>query len=362
MYRDGKLSSMNLFGDAEEQSRADNNGDRGAYSERNSLADDILNSDIELKYDATVKRILANKKILSHILKNTMSEFKDCTVKEVENCIENNIQISSRKVFYSENVENAGGYHSEKISGRATEDKVPGDGNSYFDIIFDVYPPSNGRVKIIINIEAQKRFNAGYSLVTRGIFYGSRMIAAQLNREFKQKNYGDIKKVYSIWICFDVPREYANTITKYQFSKEDVVGYVKDKPAEYDKMCITMIHLREKANTDNEFLKTMNILFSPKYKGNEKVDLLESHGVEMTRELKTEVGTMSNIIGLDTEKILEQGIEKGIEQGIEKGREEERVSMISEMYKNNVEIATIVKVCGLPENEVIKILRSNYLL
>lgn len=276
-----------------------------------------------------------------------MSEFKDCTVKEVENCIENNIQISSRKVFYSENTE---GYHSEKISGRATEDKVPGDGNSYFDIIFDVYPPGNGRVKIIINIEAQKRFNAGYSLVTRGIFYGSRMIAAQLNKEFEQKNYDEIKKVYSIWICFDVPKEYGNTITKYKFSKEDVVGYVKDKPAEYDKMCITMVHLREKADTDNEFLKTMNILFSPKYKGNEKVDLLESQGVEMTRELKQEVGTMGNIIGLDTEKILEQG------------REEERVSMIREMYKNNVEIATIVKVCGLPENEVIKILRSNRLL
>lgn len=195
MYRDSKLSSMNLFGDAEEQSITDSSEDRGVYRERNSLADDIFNSDIELKYDTTVKRILANKKILSHILKNTMSEFKDCTIKEVENCIENNIQISSRKVFYSEN---AGGYHSEKISGRATEDKVPGDGNSYFDIIFDVYPPDNGRVKIIINIEAQKRFNAGFSLVTRGIFYGSRMIAAQLNREFEQKNYDEIKKVYSI--------------------------------------------------------------------------------------------------------------------------------------------------------------------
>ena len=59
---------------------------------------------------------------------------------------------------------------------------------------------------------------------------------------------------------------------------------------------------------------------------------------------------MIHIIGLDTEKILEQG------------REEERVSRIGEMYKNNINIATIAKIYGLPKNEVIKILRSNRLL
>ena len=59
---------------------------------------------------------------------------------------------------------------------------------------------------------------------------------------------------------------------------------------------------------------------------------------------------MKHIIGLDTEKKREQG------------REEERVSRIGEMYKNNINIATIAKIYGLTENEVIKILKGNYLL
>ena len=336
MYRDGELSSMSLFGDVEEKNNKKIT-DSSIKKERNSLANDILHSDDDCKYDASVKRILANKKILSHILKNTMSEFRDYTVKEVECCIENDIQISSREVFYSKDKKDIGNFYSEKISGKATEDKVPADGNSYFDIIFDVHLPSKDKVKIIINIEAQKKFNVGYSLVTRGIFYGSRMIAAQLNKEFDQRNYDDVKKVYSIWICFDVPKRYANTVTEYQMSKHDIIGYVEDKPSEYDKMRIVMVHLREDEETDNEFLETLNILFSAKYKGNEKVDLLESHGVEMTRELRQEVGTMIDIIGVDTKKILEQGIEKGIE----KGREEEIISLILKNLKKGCSSAQI---------------------
>ena len=62
------------------------------------------------------------------------------------------------------------------------------------------------QVKIIVNVEMQNKYHTGYDLVTRGIFYAARQISAQLDKEFTvDKNdkikYGNLKKVYSIWIC-----------------------------------------------------------------------------------------------------------------------------------------------------------------
>lgn len=63
------------------------------------------------------------------------------------------------------------------------------------------------RVKLIINVEGQNDFYPGYDIVTRGIFYTAQLISSQLETEFTGSNYGDIKKVYSIWICLNSPKK-----------------------------------------------------------------------------------------------------------------------------------------------------------
>ncbi len=90
-----------------------------------------------------------------------------------------------------------------RITGDNTEDKIPNEGRITYDIKFAVYIPGGERIKLIINVEAQKEFNAGYDLVTRGVFYGARMISAQKDREFIGDDYDSVKKVYSIWICMN---------------------------------------------------------------------------------------------------------------------------------------------------------------
>ena len=40
------------------------------------------------------------------------------------------------------------------------------------------------RIKLIINVEGQKKFDPGYDIVTRGIFYCARMLSAQKDTEF----------------------------------------------------------------------------------------------------------------------------------------------------------------------------------
>lgn len=66
------------------------------------------------------------------------------------------------------------------------------------DIRFSVYYVRQKlRIKMIINVEAQKEFRSGYSITTRGVFYGARMISAQKGTEFTGKDYDNIRKVYS---------------------------------------------------------------------------------------------------------------------------------------------------------------------
>lgn len=43
-------------------------------------------------------------------------------------------------------------------------------------------------------LEAQQDYTPGYELVTRGIFYGARMLSAQYGTEFVSPYYDDVKK------------------------------------------------------------------------------------------------------------------------------------------------------------------------
>ena len=67
-----------------------------------------------------------------------------------------------------------------------------------FDIIFYVRM-RNGLAQMIINVEAQKDEPGSYQILNRAIFYVSRLISSQKERDFVKSNYNDIKTVYSIW-------------------------------------------------------------------------------------------------------------------------------------------------------------------
>lgn len=54
------------------------------------------------------------------------------------------------------------------------------------------------------------------------------LISAQLNTEFKEPDYDELKKVYSIWICFESTREQANAISEYKITKHDILKGIRD--------------------------------------------------------------------------------------------------------------------------------------
>ena len=166
------------------------------------------------QYNAEAKNILANKRILAWILKHCAVEFKDMAISEIVSCIDGEPEISSIPVSPGRQSE-----IPEKITGLVTEDIIPNEGQVTYDIRFSVRIPLKEKketIKLLINIEAQKKYYPGYDLVTRCIFYLARQISAQLDTEFTADNYDNIKKVYSIWICMDTPKYAQNTITKYE--------------------------------------------------------------------------------------------------------------------------------------------------
>ena len=290
---------------------------------KTSIARDIAATGIDAKYDTQCKVILGNKIILAHILKNIIGELKELSIEEIENCIENDIAIGDTPVYPGET-------NNPKIVGENTENTVLYEGTVYFDVRFSVRIPNarkNGdSIKIITNVEAQQKYNTGYKLETRGIFYGSRLISSQLNTEFTASSYDDMKKVYSIWLCLDAPAGIGNAISEYSMGKRDIIAGIPDRRDAYDKLSVLLIALNEDMLTettdDNElekFLRMLNTLFSSKLEATEKIGILkEEYGIAIDQVLGKELDEMCNL----SRKVREEGRQEGHQEGVEIGREE----------------------------------------
>ena len=119
-------------------------------------------------YDGNIKRILSEKQILARILKETVEEVKNLDYDEIIACIGSEILIG--KV----GVESSNSSFGE-IETLSEEDYLINEGKITYDIRFDlylmnsriIYKERKERIKLLINIEAQKEFNPGYDLVPR---------------------------------------------------------------------------------------------------------------------------------------------------------------------------------------------------
>ncbi|WP_346664354.1 hypothetical protein [uncultured Merdimonas sp.] len=87
---------------------------------KNELARDLSLAKGKIQYDNSVKRVLANKRILAWILKYVTEEFSDLSVDEIKSCIGPDIEVS--EVGVMPGVTNW--REREKIRGEVQEDAV----------------------------------------------------------------------------------------------------------------------------------------------------------------------------------------------------------------------------------------------
>ena len=281
---------------------------------KTSLYNSVEIADDKAKYDENVKNILANKIILAWILKYSVKEFMEDDIDKIVSLIEGEPEVAKVSILPGKTNKNT------KIIGDSNEDKIPNEGEIKFDIRFNVYTSGCEKIKLIVNVEAQKKYNPGYDLVTRGVFYGARLLSSQLDREFSTEDYNDIKKVYSIWICMEAPEYAQNTITSYGIKQEKIYGDFSGK-ARYDLLEVIMICLGKSYTSNKETLVEMlNVLLSSKIDVKDKMDILSKQfGIESTIKMKKELRQMCNLSDLVEEEAIERGLKKGMQQGMQQG-------------------------------------------
>ena len=300
-----------------------------------TVAKKIRILDDKAQYDAACKRLLSERIILAWIMKACVEEFRDCEIHEIAaKYIVGTPQVGVVPVDPDE----SNGTVQGEVAGTGVGDATMTEGTVTYDVRFMAAAPVSGElIRLIINVEAQNNFYPGYPLIKRGIYYCSRMISAQCGTEFVNAHYEKIKKVYSIWICMNPPKNRKNTITRYRIAEDNLVGSVKEQKAYYDLMTAVMVCLGAEDDQNYEgLLKLLDVLFSTEVNLKGKQEILEQEfSIGMTQTMESEVSLMCN---------LSQGIE---EKGIQKGKKEERQrgiqAMVSVLKDLNVAEDVIVK-------------------
>ena len=325
----------------------------------NFLADDLEIEARHIKCDQAIKRVLATMSILARTVKGTVTEVKNMSIAEIESAIDHeSIEISSVRI-------NPGLSNSRAVLLNC-QDSIKNEGSVYYDIRFVMRLPDGSQTKIIVNIEAQRKSNPGYSIVKRGIFYVARLISAQLGVEFSNKGedkiqYENIKKVYSIWLCMDCPNDKRDSIVSYTLHPEILYsGNNKlniDYP--YDLLNVTLVHLNETYDkSNNELIRMMDILLSNMAVEDKKNRLEVEHSIPMTVELDEEMSAMCNIsLGIEG-----GGEARGIAIGEARGIEKTKTEMITNMLREKVSIDVIAKVAKLTVEQITDIGKKAALL
>ena len=272
-------------------------------------------TDQEAQYDASAKRLLAQKYVLAHLLVKTVKEFREMDTKEIIPLIEGEPYVSA--------VPMDGGLtnremkiHGSRIVGMNTEDMEKKEGMIRFDIIFYVRM-KDGLSQIIVNVEAQKDEPYQYRILNRSIYYVSRMISSQKERDFENTNYDDIKSVYSIWICMDKKE---NSMCHIHLTQDDMIGDYHWR-GNLDLINIVMIGLAKELpeqDPEYELHRLLCTLFLPEIPQEERITILENeYDIPVEENFRKDVNVMCN---------LSQGVR-------EYGMMEEKVKVILKMHQ-----------------------------
>ena len=174
-----------------------------------AITNRITAANDKAQYDEYAKQLIAQKIILAHILAKTVDEFRDMKPEDIVAHIEGDpkvgiIPVDPGMTNASRPTDASTPYVSDhRLAGLNTEHSEINEGMIRFDIIFYVRM-RDGLAQIIINIEIQKNSPEKYQLLNRAIFYVSRMVSSQKERDFDKQNFDDMKRVFSIWLCMNM--------------------------------------------------------------------------------------------------------------------------------------------------------------
>ena len=250
-------------------------------------------ADEDAQYDEKAKRLLGNKIILAHILVKTVDEFQGMNPEDVVSCIEGEPFISVVPVEPGlTNIEKE--KNGQRIVGLNTENAEINEGLIRFDIIFYVRM-KDGISQVIVNVEAQKDEPTSYHILNRAVFYVSRLVSSQKERDFVKTNYNDIKRVFSIWVCMNMDE---NSMAYVHLAKDDLLGSYQWKGG-LDLLNIVLIGIaNELPEHDDkyELHRLLSTLLSMELSAREKLGIMESeYSIAVDDRIREDVSAMCNL-------------------------------------------------------------------
>ena len=266
----------------------------------------------------------------------TVDEFKGMKPEDVVKYIEGEPSISVVPVEPGlANMEKTDAT-GQRIVGLNTENAEINEGLVRFDIIFYVRM-KNGLSQIIVNIEAQKDEPTEYKILNRAIFYVSRLISSQKERDFVNTNYDDIKQVFSIWICMNMDD---NSLSHIHLTKDDMLKPYNWK-GNLDLLNIVLIGITNEIPEHDEkyeMHRLIGALLSSELKEQEKLDIIEhEYNIPISQEFREDVRIMCNLSTGIEERATEKTSEKFILNMYKKGYTLDQIADVAETGVDEVE-------------------------
>ncbi len=170
--------------------------------------DETLRIENEYSYDDSItpdqrfKNVFSNKKILAVLVKHTIDFYKDCSAEQIMELMD------------------AAELDREVSAGRTNTASAEISDIAEYTTKFDVFtkialPPDKVRyykkkkiaVRIILDLEMQRKHAPGYPLVKRAGFYAARMLSSQKGAVTDDTIYEDLQPVYTVWVTL-VPKSF----------------------------------------------------------------------------------------------------------------------------------------------------------
>ena len=257
-------------------------------------------------------------------------------------------------------------------------DRTRGSSGTDMDVCIHARIPKDleSQVGVIINMEIQKKFNPGYDIIKRGIYYACDLIAMEKETVFTDCNYDGLKKVYSIWICLGAPEEKANQVFRYgmaELCQTDETQAIHQVGAAYDLLEIMMICLNDRYKEGGDsVIDMLRTLFSMKLSKEQKNKILEEkysitftkekqmkfdEYIEYVKETCLEIGEEKGI-KIGEEKGIKIGEEKGIKIGEEKGIAQTQRTVVTNMLLQGKSEKDIQAALGLTASQVRELIRD----
>ena len=176
------------------------------------------------------------------------------------------------------------------------------------------------------------------------------MISSQKGRDFKNSNYNDIKRVYSIWICMNMDK---NSMSHIHLTKKDIIEQHNWK-GNLDLLNIIMLGLAKELPEHDETYelhRLLGALLSQELTINQKLTIIgNEYNIPVEENFRKNVDIMCN---------LSQGIrEAGFAEGEAMGRAKSEARIILNMHKNGLTVEQIATYTDKNIDDVIAIIEG----